>query len=56
MKKVMSFLNRNYATVWLAAGVIYQLLGEHDIATTMFVFFIIEDVFDKIDLSMKKSQ
>ena len=56
MKKVVSFLNRNYATVWLAAGVIYQLLGESDIAMTMFTFFLIEDVFDNINMILNKSK
>jgi hypothetical protein len=53
MKNFWSFIKQYHSYLWLVAALAYANLGSPDMVTPMILFFLVDDVFDKVDDSIK---
>jgi hypothetical protein len=56
MKNFWSFIKQYHSYLWLVAALAYANLGSPDMVTPMILFFLVDDVFDKIEAKMKSSK
>jgi len=53
MKTFWSFIKEYHSYLWLVAALVYANIGATDMVTPMIMFFLVDDVFDKIDERVK---
>lgn len=56
MKNFWSILKKYHSYLWLVAALAYANVGAPDMVTPMIVFFLIDDLFDKIEGTMKSTK
>ena len=53
MKTFWSFIKEYHSYLWLVAALVYANIGAPDMVTPMIMFFLVDDVFDKIESKIK---
>lgn len=53
MKNFWSILKKYHSYLWLVAALAYANVGAPDMVTPMIVFFLIDDLFDKVEDDIK---
>jgi hypothetical protein len=56
MKNIWSFIKEYHSYLWLVAALVYANIGAPDMVTPMIFFFLVDDVFDKIEDKIKSSK